>query len=181
MRDNDADEEDTIELPAGDKQEDTADIPVPKPAPLHTVNAWDARKKTLPGAANTEEQPAKADSAPVLQFGTVVPAVVTISGTPINRMTNGDEGVKIAKTKKAMSAPTSAMTAMPDVNAWPDVAQAADKVAEEKKDKTKEKKGSEESSVVEDGSVSGSTLLIHSTKSKLTKRREAKVDGDSSN
>lgn len=72
-------------------------------------------------------------------------------------MPRGDDAVKIAKQKKLpVSAPPSSIGVMKDATAWPDVAQAADKVAEEKKEKVKEKKGSEESSVVDDASSSSS-------------------------
>ncbi len=131
--------------------------PVPKPAPPPVVNAWGMRKNTPPPTADAEGRGTEAAPAPALQFGTVTAAIDKSDVALPSRMPRGDDAVKIAKQKKLpVSAPPSSIGVMKDATAWPDVAQAADKVAEEKKEKVKEKKGSEESSVVDDASSSSS-------------------------
>ena len=119
-----------------------------------TINAWDARKQTMAPAAIDDARTTGEGCPPVIQFGTVTSDFDTNENAIPASAANGNDGVKIAKKMRSANAPSPA--AMSDAKAWPDVAQAADKVAEVKKDKVKEKKESEDSSVVDDGSVSGS-------------------------
>ncbi len=157
LRGNDAEEEGSWRSRSLDKVEEPVDTLVPKQAPPTAVNAWDIKINSLAPAAGVDERTAPPDTAPVLQFGTVTLPLNTHGAVIPDRMTNGDDGVKIAKKKKAVSAPTSAIVAVDE--AWPDVAQAAEMVAEGKKEKVKEKKESEESSVADDASVTGSAYL----------------------
>ena len=149
LRGNDVDEDTSWRMRQNEKADEVDASPQKQSAPAPAVNAWDARKKTLAPAANVN---GTMHAVPMLQFGTATSALDTTHAAMPNGNGHHGEAVKIARQKK----PVSAVTPMHDANAWPDVAQAAGKAAEEK-GKSKEKSKSEGSSVTEETVVSGSS------------------------
>ena len=143
-------------------------------APLPKVNAWEERKKKTgaptivatvtapPSISNlSEDRPSvKPSLAPVLQFGSV-DSSHSISSADIASRQNNNDGVTIATGRKQRK-PTSANAAVAPVHVntalWPDVGQAseASRLADEKKEKAKDKKDSETSTSVEESAMSGS-------------------------
>ncbi|ORX38832.1 hypothetical protein BD324DRAFT_292682 [Kockovaella imperatae] len=130
------------------------------------VNPWEERKKKLGTAASPMNVASASKSSTlsgrILQFGSVSPPPTPNVKSLPNGHTEAIEGALAAsRTEKRPTAGTSADTpAGINASLWPDVGQAAEvsRAAEEKKDKSKERKDSETSTAVEDPPAVGSGL-----------------------
>ena len=154
-----------------DVKTDLSQIKARPAAPLPTVNPWEERKKKIaaPTVASSvapsdtinppdTQSPNKPPSAPLLQFGSVDTSdPISPADISKGRRQNSD-GVTIATAKKQRKSSAPSPAAAPvHVNTalWPDVGQAAEvaRIADEKKEKTKEKKDSETSTSVDESTT----------------------------